>query len=175
MLTLNVFFSWQSKTDKNRNWYFIREAIQRALKTLKNSSAPELYNVAFEYQESTSGESGMPDIVQTVDNRIANCDIYIADLSIISEHLDPEPPIANNVLAEFGEAKAYVGLNHIIGVANNEYGSYKQDPKKLPFDIDHDKAPIEYTPEDGKDALAKQLVTAIKLCVKTAILKRKTR
>lgn len=175
MLTLNVFFSWQSKTDKNRNWYFIREAIQRALKTLKNSSAPELYNVAFEYQESTSGESGMPDIVQTVDNRIANCDIYIADLSIISEHLEPEPPIANNVLAEFGEAKASVGLNQIIGVANKEYGSYKQDPKKLPFDIDHDKAPIEYTPEDGKDALAKQLVTAIRLCVKTAILKRKTR
>lgn len=175
MLILNVFYSWQSQTDKNRNRYFIGAAIQRALKTLEKSSSPELYNVAFEYQESTSGESGMPDIVQTVDNRIANCDIYIADLSIISEHLEPEPPIANNVLTEFGEAKASVGLNQIIGVANKEYGSYKQDPKKLPFDIDHDRAPIEYTPEDGKDALAKQLVTAIKLCVKTAILKRKTR
>ena len=175
MLTLNIFYSWQGKTDEKDNRYFIKKAIIKALDKLQASALPELHNIAFSFQESTGGQSGMPNIVTTIDDRIRNCDIFIADFSIISNNPAPEPPISNNVLIEFGEAKASAGLECIIGVANKNLGSYKKAPEKLPFDIRQNRSPLEYSPADGNDTLASLLYNAIKSCVKTAIDKRKTR
>ena len=53
MLTLNIFYSWQGKTDEKDNRYFIKKAIINALDKLQASALPELHNIAFNFQEST--------------------------------------------------------------------------------------------------------------------------
>ena len=85
-MKLTVFFSWQSDIDneKLKNKEFLCNCIKKALKNLENKG--DLKNVFFEFQESTSNIAGNPSIPNTIDRRIENCDVFIADLSIVDSY-----------------------------------------------------------------------------------------
>lgn len=128
-----IFYSWQSDLNKNRNLYFIRESIDKAVKLAHESESVEAVR-----DEATMDVTGSPDIVQTLLSKIEACDMFIADVSLCYEHNDnkgvkksPNP----NVLIELGYAAHILGWDRIICVFNDEYG----EPKDLPFDIEHNR------------------------------------
>ena len=125
-----VFFSWQSDLNKNQTLYFIREAIDEAIKLAKETELIEA-----ERDEATQGKTGSPDIVQSILSKINECDLFIADLSLCytvnsdSGKKSPNP----NVLFELGYASNVLGWERIICICNTDFGK----PEELPFDIAH--------------------------------------
>ena len=154
-MKLKIFFSWQMTTDSKYNKYFILDCIKKSVKKLKNK--PELNGVEFIIQEGITGESGSVQVASKIaDDRIPNCDIFIADLSVVN-HINGfnrfvrkytgdkyKPFQNNNVLYEYGIAYEAIGEQKIIGILNNSYGSPNENPDNIPFDLKHLRFPLEY-------------------------------
>lgn len=94
-----VFYSWQSDLIGKDTRNFIGEVIKNAVKFLSNT-------VTVIPDRDTQGELGSPNIETTIFQKIDECDLFIADLSIVCEYEDssgnkkyaPNP----NVLIELG-------------------------------------------------------------------------
>ena len=74
--------------------------------------------------------------------KIDQCDIFVADISIINPNIDFRKTSNPNVLIELGYASSKLGWDKILCIHNLMYGKIED----LPFDIRHRK-PIAYTPE----------------------------
>ena len=157
-MKLKIFFSWQMTTDSKYNKYFILDCIKKSVQNLKNK--PELKGVEFIIQEGVNGETGSVQLASKImDERIPNCDIFIADLSIINHNFSLQIPVEfhetlkktikptpnPNVLLEYGVAYESIKEERIIGILNGALGSIKENQDLLPFDIKHLRFPIEYT------------------------------
>ena len=144
-MKLVVFFSWQSDIDTNKlhNKNFLCECINCAIKNIENKG--QLKNIFFEFQESTSNISGNPPISRILDDRIANCDIFIADLSIVDSYSCLEMFIRrwrkvttkrgpnNNVYGEYNKALANHSDEQIITIMNTINGNPKKDNSLIAF------------------------------------------
>ena len=120
-----IFYSWQSDLPNNTNRSFIQNAIQDAIEELNEENHWELF-----IDQDTRGECGSPDIANTILKKIDNSDIFIADVTAISnkeQKLIPNP----NVLFELGYSFKSVGDGKVIMVCNIAYG----DVENLPFDL----------------------------------------
>jgi hypothetical protein len=126
-----IFFSWQSDVGRQANKGYIEAKINNAISTLKgNNTALNIH-----LQESTSNDTGSPEIVDVIIRKITNCDIFICDVTPISTFTNeygttkciPNP----NVLFELGYAVGSIGWDRIILVWNDQYG----DSQYAPFDI----------------------------------------
>lgn len=137
MANINIFYSWQSDLPGAETRNFIQSCIDAAVKTLKDT-------VYVEANRDTRGNYGSPDITNVIFEKIQQCDIFVADVSIInSEHyelnengeyvqiqkLSPNP----NVLLELGYAAGVIGWENIICIANEDYGN----ANCMPFDLEH--------------------------------------
>lgn len=190
-MKLKIFFSWQMTTDTKYNKNFILNCIEKAVKKLKNK--PELKNVDFEIQEGVNRESGSVQVASTIaDERIPNCDIFIADLSVVN-YMHPiikcmqklfrtpyKPFQNNNVMYEYGVAYSSIKERKIIGVLNNAFGSPNENPSNIPFDLAHIRFPIEYNyskeknnKENAENQLVNGLISAIKETAKYALQNQK--
>ena len=129
-----IFYSWQSDLSPNKTRYFIQDCIDKAISIVQQVESVEAVR-----DEATNGETGSPDIVATVFNKIDECDLFVADLSLCcatdtdrsTNKRSPNP----NVLVELGYAAHSLGWNRIICFCNTEYGDIGQ----LPFDIQHNR------------------------------------
>ena len=122
-----IFYSWQSDVGNSRN--FMSECIKKL-----NIKLPEIASV--EITRDTEGIPGSPDIGNTIFEKIDNCDIFIADVTIINAKTDvgrltPNP----NVMLELGYAIKALGWDRIILLYNKD----ESDVEKLPFDINHQR------------------------------------
>ena len=120
-----IFYSWQSDLEKTSGQKkFILKAIEKAKTRLKN-------NFSLYIDQATRDTKGAINIAETIEQKIKQCDILIADTSIINSgskfRLTPNP----NVMFELGLAVEAKGWNKIILVLNDVFGSFE----KLPFDI----------------------------------------
>ena len=186
-MKLTIFYSWQSTTEESFNRHFIKKCIEKAVASLKITR--KLKDVKFEIQESTSDLSGTPDIVQIIESRIKECDIFIGDLTIVNSYFKIEKFIRkilkkkliyqpnSNVLIEYGRALVCPGEESVIGVMNIIYGK----PNLLPFNINQKRWPEQYTLNRSKDKekacmdLTKKLEDAIRLAALEAIKKTNSR
>jgi hypothetical protein len=182
-MKLTLFFSWHStQTKYNKN--FILSCIDKATK--KISKTPEFKDAEFEVLEGVRGEPGSPQVAaKIIDERIPNCDVFIADLSVVN----PEPRVSkvvnwfirrkpklfqnNNVIYEHGVATNAIGLERIVGVLNTEYGSPNGNPDNIPFDLRHIRFPIEYryserTNQSERERVQKELVNTLVTAIKDA-------
>ncbi len=75
MKDITIFFSWQSDLDPKGTRYIIQAAIKAAKKSLKNI-------VTIESDRDTKGQTGSPNIEEIIFNKIRDCDIFIADVTI---------------------------------------------------------------------------------------------
>ncbi|HPG32207.1 MAG TPA: hypothetical protein PLM34_00030 [Lentimicrobium sp.] len=155
-MKITIFYSWQTSTDTKYNKNFILTCIEKAVKILERK--PEFQGVDFVVLEGIRGEPGSSPVASTItDERIPNSDIFIADLSVtnqlsnISKFIQRifdkrkfRPYQNNNVINEHGVASNAIGTNRIIGVLNRAYGSPKNNPENIPFDLRHLRFPIEY-------------------------------
>lgn len=134
MTEFRIFFSWQSDLPSNQTKRFIEDCIEMA----KNKLAETISIVP---DEATRNRLGSPDIMESIFDKIEECDLFIADVSIVGSYLpekaesDEEPKCFPNpnVLLELGYASSCISWDRCICLANTKYG----DISKLPFDLNH--------------------------------------
>lgn len=137
---MKVFWSWQSDSPGKNNHYFVRDALELALKKvaddldLTEAERPEV-------DHDTKGEPGLVSIVDTIFEKINQAAVFVGDLTYVGKtekgKLLPNP----NVMIELGHAITVLGPERIILVSNRAYGGRPED---LPFDLRHRRAPIYY-------------------------------
>jgi hypothetical protein len=139
-----IFYSWQSDLPGNITRNFIEDVIKAAAKYLANT-------VAVIPDRDTRGEMGSPNIETTIFNKIDECDLFIADLSIVGSYQDssghtkymPNP----NVLIELGYAVKVLSWERVICFVNTDYGKEAE----LPFDLNHHRV-TGYSLQDKEKA-----------------------
>jgi hypothetical protein len=129
-----IFFSWQSDIRAAACRSLIEEALQAAAKALVEDGTAELVPVI---DRDTQDVAGCPDIGATILEKIAEADVFVADVTNIGR-VDPgERPTPNpNVVFETGYAYGVLGPSRIILVLNKAYGT----PEQLPFDLRQKRA-----------------------------------
>lgn len=144
-----VFYSWENDAVPKYHRYFIKRALEDAIRSCSE------YPLA--YDESTRDTPGAPEIPQTVFDKIANCFIFVADVSLAYARMEKQPPTGEpprmpkkapnpNVLVELGYALEAIGEDHIILVFNEADGRVEE----LRFDI-QSKRILRYRADDGKE------------------------
>jgi hypothetical protein len=133
-----VFYSWQSDSPAKTNLEFISESLELALQNINENNQQD---IEFEIDRDTKGVSGTPAVADTVLNKIAKSNLFVCDLTIISEKSVKKPTPNPNFLFELGYAVSTLGWDKIIGIMNSFYG----EPSKLPFDFKHRRWPISYS------------------------------
>ncbi|MDM1377729.1 hypothetical protein [Myroides marinus] len=153
-MKITIFYSWQSDTKHEYNKDFIWSAIKEATILIKNENI--FPDIEFDLQQATENIAGRPDIPKELLLRIRKCDIFIGDLSVINY-----PPSIirkiyklfrykhkgvcnNNVVHELTVAQEKIGIKRTIAILNSVYGSPHKTPEIIPFDIRHQRFPIEY-------------------------------
>ena len=183
-MKLTVFFSWQSDIDNDKlnNKSFLCDCIHTALKNLENKG--ELKNVFFEFQESTSNISGNPSIPNTLDKRIENCDVFIADLSVVDSFSIIELFLRklrkaktkrgpnNNAFGEYNKALASHSDEQVITIMNYLNGNPKDDNSLIPFDVRERRFPIGYLLKTNKDAekVRSSVISQLEIAIKGSAL-----
>jgi hypothetical protein len=169
-----VFYAWQSDSPSRDNRNFIESAIEAALKSIQKAgniqSSPRL-------DKDTKGVPGIPDIANTIMEKIHASDLIVADVSFIGkagEGKEDDKLIPNpNVMIELGYALSELGWERIIIVLNTSTGA----PEDLPFDLRNRRWPIVYeikaateqaVKAEIKNSLTKQLQEAIEVIAKLA-------
>ena len=156
---MNIFYSWQSDLPNSKTRGFIQDCIDAAIKHLSDI-------VFIEADRDTQGEFGSPDIVETVFSKIDECDLFIADVSIVNKYnavddngkkskaikLSPNP----NVLLELGYAAKALTWERVVCIMNTDYGKVGE----LPFDLEH-RRPLQYSLDGQKKSAVKEYVRNI--------------
>lgn len=160
---IKIFYSWQSWTPSARNREFIEEALAQALAQIEETHGQPLI-----IDRDTKDLPGAPAIADSILDKIEQCDIFLADVTIVvknDEHESPNP----NVMLELGYAVKCLTWNRIILVMNKSLGS----PESLPFDLRHRRWPLSYELESGqqKAPVRDQLIGGLKGAIE-AILHR---
>ena len=70
-----VFFSWQSDLPANQTTRFIEESIELAKELLPT-------DIILIPDEATRNRLGSPDITNSIFEKICDCDLFVADVSI---------------------------------------------------------------------------------------------
>ena len=120
-----VFFSWESDLDAKTNRNVISDCLRDICK--KNNLL---------YDEATKDRCGSPDIAHTIEEKIRNADIFVADVTIINAGIRFKTTPNPNVLFELGIAQATLGWDRIILIVNTAYAPISD----LPFDIKSHRA-----------------------------------
>lgn len=156
---IRVFYSWQSDLPGSETRNLIQSGIDSAVKALKNT-------VEIIADRDTKGVLGTPDITETIFSKIANSDIFVADISIINKYstyddegntvdavkCSPNP----NVLVELGFAAAVLGWDHVICIIDTDYGCIED----LPFDLAH-RRPFAYSLSGTEKAAVRRDICSV--------------
>ncbi len=122
-----VFWSWQSDLPNKTNRSLIQDALSRAVRNISKDAAAELEPVI---DRDTVGRTGSPHISETIFEKIASADAFVADVTIVGRAARRPTPNPN-VLVELGYALAALGQERVVQVANAACGKIEL----LPFDI----------------------------------------
>jgi hypothetical protein len=146
---------------------------------LQNIKKEGTVDSAVRLDKDTKDVAGIPDVANTILDKIRSCDLFLADISFVGSvfgdqkeknDLIPNP----NVMIELGYALSELGWDRIIYVMNLHYGNQDQ----LPFDLRNRRWPLTYLlPPDAdetirsaeKEKLAKGLKDAIEAIAKLPI------
>lgn len=149
-----VFYSWQSDLSKSGNLNFIETSIKKALKKLHSK---EPISIDLKFDKATRSLAGSPDIAESIFTKIAGCNVFIADISIINPESENSRKTPNpNVLIELGFAARALGWEKIICIFNSEFGDFND----LPFDL-RNRRIMDYSCIKNKSELSKEIESAI--------------
>lgn len=183
-MKITIFYSWQTSTETKYNKNFINTCIEKAIQKVKKK--PEFQAIDFNLLEGVRNEPGSPPVAsKIIDERIPNCDIFIADLSVVSQipkliinllnwfGYKIRPAQNNNVINEHGVAYNALGFEKIIGVLNEAYGSPNDNPENISFDLRHLRFPIKFNyskKTKNKEDIQIQLVNDLSDALKTTAI-----
>lgn len=150
-----VFYSWQATLPGATNRSLIRKCLDSAVTALNTEVE---VNDSLRVDSDTGGRPGSPKIFDTILDKIDQCNIFVADVSLVA------PRQSNsNVMVELGYALKVLGPEGIVMVCNTAFGSMSD----LPFDLGFNRVIHYACPEEGADkaavraALTPQLKSAI--------------
>ena len=129
-MSFKVFYSWQSDLKNSTNRGFLESVVTKAIKSV---NAEECFETDVAFDRDTLGLHGSPNITGAIFKKIEQCDLFVADISIVTGNsTDSERPSPNpNVLIELGYAISALGLDKIVLIYNEAYGT----DESIPFDI----------------------------------------
>ena len=136
---MRIFYSWQSDTPRKIGQTLIRDALQMAIADLaadldlNEADRPEL-------DHDTKGVLGSPGIFEPILEKIDDCDVFVADVTIVGNTSSGKALINSNVAVELGYALKSKGYEALLLIMNKGYG----DAEKLPFDLRHRRWPTQY-------------------------------
>ena len=169
IMKVNIFYSWQSDLPNAKNRNLIEACLKKAIKLLENE-IDEVSEISIE--SDSRNDTGTPNLVESIFEKIETCDILVADLSIINAESNCRPTPNPNVLLEVGFAAKAISWSNILCIYNCEYGKVEL----LPFDI-RTRKPIIYNTIEGipksKLALTKAFKTQIKDIIFNRIVDKK--
>ena len=114
-----IFYSWQSDNSTDRN--YIARRLEQAVGQLED----------WEVDTAVRNTQGSVDIAATILSKIDDCDLFIADVSIINPGAGDRECPNPNVMYELGYAAAAKGEANIILIANG----VTTNTANLPFDV----------------------------------------
>jgi len=192
-MSFKVFYAWQMDTRTKLNRWFIEGAIKTAIRKVKTESQQEaedelrleradslpadadvvdpdavadsMEDADIVLQWGAYGHTGATLIAETILERIADCGVFIADVSFVvqaktADGRDKRLP-NSSVMIEVGAASRLVGWERMILVMNTHYGPVDD----LPFDMKHRHCQVKYSLDAWDDAertkKAKQLAVDI--------------
>jgi hypothetical protein len=123
-----IFYSWQSWTDGTANRNFIEDCLGRAIKEIHKDDSLRLDPVI---DRDTQGVPGSADIANTIFGKVAEADVFVADVSFVNDAAPGRRTPNPNVLVELGYALAKLGEGKVVCVHNLATGRVED----LPFDI----------------------------------------
>ncbi len=124
-----VFYSWQSDLPNATNRTLIEAALKDAAKEIAADDGVDIEPVI---DRDTQGVAGAPDIGKTIFKKIADADLFVADISYIGKSKHKKRQLPNpNVLVELGYALRAMDEERLVLVFNTAYGK----PEDLPFDL----------------------------------------
>jgi hypothetical protein len=128
-MKVTIFYSWQSDLPNNTNRGFIERALHKAVESIKAEAEMVIEPCV---DRDVQGETGAPDIAQTIFRKIDECRIFVADVSIINSTTTTDRKTPNpNVMLELGYAANRLTWDYVVCVYNTAFGSVKD----LPFDL----------------------------------------
>jgi hypothetical protein len=165
--SFNIFYSWQSDLNNTTNRNFIENALEKAIADVSKE-----LKLPLQLDKDTTDKTGSPNIANTILEKIDDCFIFIADISItVTSGVTGKGYPNSNVLFELGYAQGVLGEENIIMVFNDAFGKIED----LPFDL-RGKRIMKYSCSNElageskktmKNELAKQLRGAIQSRCKT--------
>lgn len=170
-MPITLFYSWQSDLPNKVNRNFIEDALERAIKRLGSDNLIQeaLRETDMVLDRDTKGVPGTPPIVDVIFNKISQCDIFVPDVSFVSQSIMDRPIPNPNVLIEYGWALRCLSHARMLPIMNTAFG--EPSSTNLPFDMRHLRHPLIYClKEDAtqderrkvKEQLVKDLEGAIK-------------
>lgn len=156
-MKITIFYSCQSDLEPKKNRNLIESSINKVKKDIiKNID--EITSIDIE--KDSWFAIGTPDLANTIFSKINECDIIIADISIINKDSLGRLVPNSNVLIELGYAAKKLGWSKVICIYNSEFAPVE----KLPFDI-RSRKPIIYNTwndlKNEKDKLNKLLYNSV--------------
>lgn len=147
-----LFQAWQNQNKEYTN--FITEIIQQVVKA-EYKKGIDINVIRFPAQN----EAGSPDVVDMVWEQIANCDLFVGDLTAVARI--GEQSISNpNVMYEVGIADTLLGEKRVILVCSKE-----TDIAKLAFDVNHKRiSPLNIRNEKAAETLQEWIEAGIAEC-----------
>jgi hypothetical protein len=157
---VRIFYSWQSDLPSNGNRNLIGDAIDKAVKYLKNA-------VEIVADRDTQNMIGSPNIEETIFEKIDNCDLFIADVSIVGSYEDTNGRLKHtpnaNVLIELGYAVRVLGWDRVICIINADHGG----AERLPFDLCHHRVLSYSIEKSSKNDIRNEIRDVISSTVMT--------
>lgn len=137
-----IFYSWMSDQDNFSNRSFIQDCLEKAVKLIAKDDS---IGITPSIDRDTQGESGSPDIANTIFRKIARARAFVADVTLMNlpvsgwrrrlmnlVHVGPMRVSPNpNVLVELGFAVGQLGWERCLLVVNTAFGRVEE----LPFDL----------------------------------------
>lgn len=161
---MKIFYSWQSDLPNKDNRSFIQGCIDKVKKKHKDS-------IAIEADRDTKNRTGSPDIANTIFEKIDDCDLFIADISIINKpkcrlFRGKSRPTPNpNVLLELGYAASTLGWDRVICVYNTDYS----EMDALPFDLRQHRITSYSLNGNNREEVQKSVTDAFSATIKGLI------
>jgi hypothetical protein len=115
---MRLFYSWQSDIPSNT------KILRKVLKKVCN-------DLDIEYTEDTRNETGAEHIIDILQRKISNSNIFAGDITITGRTEAGKPQINSNVAYELGFAEAKLTRSRLLLILNEAYGSYED----IPFDL----------------------------------------
>jgi hypothetical protein len=169
-----VFISWQKDTPDNIGRSFLKDILHDVCKEIASDDTLDKSLRDLNVDSDTQGAAGKAAITETILEKIDQCTVFVADMTLVGRLKDDEGVPNPNVLIEYGRAVKAVGNKRVICVMNTAYGEPKD--YDIPFNLRHIRWPIRYKLAEGaspevkkqeRQNLARELNMAIRTSLAT--------